>query len=1163
DAPGGRFLVNRNEIRNQDGPPQTQPHDSTLAQAEAHLTQEERDKIQRRFENLTSQDNEVPGPSRDKGKGPDPRNWGQLQLEQYEQDVDIQQAMLDEINRQRLEEQEELLQLPDNRRRTGYRIPSATPSLRTNTRENSQPIDLVSRNSILGKIKERENRDHDYRQGNSSLEPYPDHGHRRRPPNNRNQSPHQDYFPDRQPRGNQRDPGGDPGDDDDDDGDGYYPKRRPNPARGRKPPSEPWYDDYYDNDYYPRKPIIAPQSPKSYNGEINLEKYMRFRTETRGYCRRGRVHPRDQIEVISPFLEGKAYNFYLSHASASPESWTLSDFMDALFNHCFPPTFKSTLRNELKWENQGKRKVLEFVRDITVKLDTVGIEDEATRVNYLWFGFEQRIQSALWRRDLNPEFSSWNEVIKGAIASENADTAARGPQPNHSQTHQGSNNQTNQSMFHNRANHNGHSGSRNGARGERNSSDPRTNGEQSRSQGNPLPNRNSNTNNGNYNRSQTSDNRSNQNPNRQNGNSGSNGSTNPITGRPFISNGTSNQPNSRASNSNQQRPKQSKLSESEVQEHMDQGKCFRCHSHGHLARNCPNANVVQTSRPGRPPGMELHNLEMGYTTNLEDSPVLETMPGLSLGMIILDNISIDEDEELGWLDESSEEGQDEPLHTQYVPLIEFGDDDISVSDSYEYIYEPDWMKRYKDHEPDRSHARNKIGDALIMQATYVLNVSQPYPGDSRDICEKKGARNRFIVRPVNTLYYGIYDTLNGSSTWVEKRRLEHPNFRLGRFYARYRTWQLNRPDILKAPYSVRMGDAYSIVASFLLRDGIWSHYPNTMPDTDPEDRFHVELWSQGHDSYVIMDYDRSLSTIIPAEHLKNSNFDLVRWYQLVVQEKRGLDAESYPLHLFERGSGYPLKPMSDNGSEITCEYADDEPSVLDEHDSNEELDSLPGLQSVSYTGSDVSDDNAHGFDPLDELRAEYQHYQGHDVVMDNALGKAIAEALDNYVPYPADDLFITPDIERFEVFCLPEDDPDLFHILDHRRGEVAHIRTEQLRDPDFDIGRLYATSCCARSGLNDFEGAMREWRRIHPEGNTGMERYFERSIEYELTVASMGFDLWPFDGYEYPRERFSVERAPEYLSPWTLLVTDNFLNRERFIRNREIEFGEFNLTLER
>ncbi|PPQ83965.1 hypothetical protein CVT24_008287, partial [Panaeolus cyanescens] len=1125
-APGGRFLVNRNEIRDQDGPPQTQPHDSTLAQAEAHLTQEERDKIQRRFGRLSSQDPEVPGPSQDKGKGPDPRNWGQLQFDQYEQDIDIQQAMLGEMNRQRLEEQELLLQLSDNRCRTGYRIPSATPSIRTNRRENSQPIDLVSRNSILGKIKDREAQDQRYRQGTRSQEPHLDHGNIYRQPNDRNQSPRQPYYPDPPPRGNQRDPGGDPEGDDDDDGDGYYPKRRPNSGRNRRHPSEPRYDDYYDNDYYPRKPIIAPQSPKSYNGEINLEKYMRFRSETRGYCRRGRVHPRDQIEVISPFLEGKAYNFYLSHASANPESWTLPDFMDALFNHCFPPTFKSTLRNELKWENQGKRKVLEFVRDITVKLDTVGIEDEATRVNYLWFGFEQRIQSALWRRDLNPEFSSWNDVIKGAIASENADTAARGPQPNHSQANQGNNTQNNQNMSNNRANYNGQTGNRNGNRGDRNMNDNRNNGEQSRSQGNISSSRNSVASNGNYNRPQTSENRPNQGSSRINANNGSNGGHSSNTSRPSGSNGASNQSNSRSSNSNQQRPKQSKLSESEVQEHMDHGKCFRCHSHGHLARNCPNANVMQTSRPGRPPGMELHNLEMGYTTNLEDSPVIETLPGLSLGMIILDDILLNQDtgetNELGWLDDSSDEEPNEPLHIQYVPVMEFGDDDISISDSYEYIHEPDWMKRYKDYEPDRSHARNQIGDALIMQATYVLNVSQPYPGDSREICEKQGARNRFIVRPVNSLYYGIFDTLTESSAWVEKRRLEHPNFRLGRFYARYRTWQLKRPDILKAPYAVRMGDAYSIVASHLLRDGIWSHYPNSMPETDPEDRFHVELWSQGHDAYVIMDYDRSLSTIIPAEHLKNPKFDLVRWYQLVVQEKRGLDVESYPLYLFERGSGYALKPISDSGSEITCEYPDNEPSVLDESDINEDLGSLPGLQSVSYTGSDASDDDDLGFDPLDELRAEYQHYRGRDVIMDNALGNAIAEALDNYVPYPADDLFITPDIERFEVFCLPEDDPDLFHVLDHRRGEVAHIRTEQLRDPDFDIGRLYATSCCARSGLDDFEGAMREWRRIHPEGNTGMERYFERSIEYELTVASMGFDLWPFEGYEYPRERFSV-----------------------------------------
>ncbi|PPQ79059.1 hypothetical protein CVT24_012651 [Panaeolus cyanescens] len=1013
---------------------------------------------------MISQDNNAtPGPSRDKGKGPDPRNWGQIALDDYEQDLDLQKDTYEELLRIHHARQEQEI-----RRNTGYRIPSATPSIRASTREESQPINFISRNSILGQMREREERDlrlHQEVPARQGIKRAADPYNRRHQTPERHNSIPIDNPPNHRYGRAPPDPAGDPDDDGDDDG--FHDRDNQGRRRHWSPPRRPRRamndrnDEYYEDDYYPRKPIIPPQSPKSYNGEENLDKYIRFRSEASGYCRRGRVHPRDQIEVISPFLEGKAYNFYLSHASANPESWTLPEFLDALFNHCFPPTFKSSLRNDLKWENQGKKKVLEFVRDLTVKLDTVGIDDEATRVNYLWFGLEPRIQSALWRRDLNPEFSSWHEVVRSAIASENADRAARSSQPNHINPN---NNHNTQNRSHQNTSLN------NGNRG-RDHSEPKMNqnvgnkfnGGLAESQPTAVLTRPTNTqNNAGHNRG--TDKRPNQ-----------NGPTpGPSGARPS---GTANTTKPR-------------LTDEQIQQYMAQGKCFKCDTHGHLARNCPKANVVQSSRPGKPPGMAVHNMEMGYTTNLEDSPVLETLPMMSLGMISFEDGGDPEWEryleEVGYQTPSE---IDEPILAPFE-ITEY--EQHSFSDTKEYTHEPDWMSDYSPVEPNRSHARCQIGDALAMQATYVLNVSQPYPGDSHSICVSQGVENRFEVRRVNNLFYGIFDIVTGSSTWVEKRRLEHPNFRLGRFYARYRNWQTKRPDVLKAPYPIKMGDAYSVVASYLLRDGIWSHYPNLLTETDPEDRFHVELWAKGHDAYVIMDNDRNTATIIDGEHLRNPHFDLVRWYQLAVREERGLVKDTYPLYLFERGSGYTLKPESEAGSDITCNYNDDEPIVNIAETFDDDADSLPGLQSVSYTGSDVGD--LSDYDPMEDLRAEYERYEGKDVKIESAFGQVIVDILDGCAPYPADDRYIYGGLERFEVFCDPKDPPDVFRIRDRKRNELLTVQTDFLRDSNYDLGQMYAVVCCARSRVNDFAEAMAEWRERCPEGSTNLERYFETML---------------------------------------------------------------------
>jgi hypothetical protein len=82
-----------------------------------------------------------------------------------------------------------------------------------------------------------------------------------------------------------------------------------------------------------------------------------------------------------------------------------------------------------------------------------------------------------------------------------------------------------------------------------------------------------------------------------------------------------------------------------------------------------------------------------------------------------------------------------------------------------------------------------------------------------------------------------------------------------------------------------MGDTISSIVSMLLRDGINCHYPNVHCQTDSEAQFDV---CPHNSDFVIYDKDRGVYTVISGTHLQNPNFNLVCWYQLVVNGQREL-----------------------------------------------------------------------------------------------------------------------------------------------------------------------------------------------------------------------------------------------------------------------------------
>ncbi|KIN92989.1 hypothetical protein M404DRAFT_36508 [Pisolithus tinctorius Marx 270] len=154
--------------------------------------------------------------------------------------------------------------------------------------------------------------------------------------------------------------------------------------------------------------------PESYDGSDDTHSYHRFVTEGTAYIEDGRVAPKKCAFVLSHYLTGKAYEFYVREVSGDPYKWRLSDFFMELFNYCFPINFRLWQREKLQACYQNSKTVKNYVYELNELWNMIGETDERAKVHKLWSGLRKELQQDLWREKLNLEISSLKRVIASA-----------------------------------------------------------------------------------------------------------------------------------------------------------------------------------------------------------------------------------------------------------------------------------------------------------------------------------------------------------------------------------------------------------------------------------------------------------------------------------------------------------------------------------------------------------------------------------------------------------------------------------------------------------------------------------------------------------------------------------------------------------------------------
>ncbi|PPR02115.1 hypothetical protein CVT26_008845, partial [Gymnopilus dilepis] len=555
---------------------------AAVAKAAESLTKQEKEKISRRNEKVkkathhhrdSSVSSRGEGQSQSKGKGVDPRNWGSLQLDDAEADIELQAAALKSYKEaSRKENFSGANILPEVRAPTMEReTPSATDmrSVKFDKHarkekilpENYRPATQIMPNSYLGialrRAAEADKHDNPKKTRVPSTPSSPSSS-----PSSESSTEHSDS-----------------GSDNNSSSSSHGSKRRKSRSKKKGKKSSKRNKS---SDFRPFKPTV-------YNGQPVLADYHRFVREASSYIRMSKIKKNDKMFVLSHFLKDKAYQFYIQVVTINEEDWTLDQFFTELFNYCFPVDYRMKMRRKLNKTFQNEKTVHAYAYELEELFNMIGVVDERAKVIKLWEGLRSNIRRSLWRDGLNPEVSTWKEIITQAIIIE----ISEGEPGGENRDHRNGNNNLNLSSQ--RDNHN--RTSRPQRRNQNQSSNPR------------FERRDLNQD---YNVNQRAQNRR------------------PRNDRDYRPNGNRNNlghPNNHNHVKSEQR-NTPRLSDKERAERLAQGLCFNCGGL-HLARNCDERNKVKSSG-SKPPGLTSHNMEF---VEDDSDPMVEVLDSLPLGAI--------------------------------------------------------------------------------------------------------------------------------------------------------------------------------------------------------------------------------------------------------------------------------------------------------------------------------------------------------------------------------------------------------------------------------------------------------------------------------------------------------------------------------------------------
>ena len=126
------------------------------------------------------------------------------------------------------------------------------------------------------------------------------------------------------------------------------------------------------------------------------------------------------IKLLGSLLTGKANTFYMRYIALKQEKWMVDKLITALFDYCFPNNTMELLRR--KWDEtvQGKKRVLEYARELENLAQKFKEMNKRQVVLKFWKGLNRNLRGDRVMQRVNPERDDLDTAVNEAIQCEKA-----------------------------------------------------------------------------------------------------------------------------------------------------------------------------------------------------------------------------------------------------------------------------------------------------------------------------------------------------------------------------------------------------------------------------------------------------------------------------------------------------------------------------------------------------------------------------------------------------------------------------------------------------------------------------------------------------------------------------------------------------------------------